>query len=380
VLGVSILSTLVLISFIVVRRAAPDSGTADALGWAWGLCLPAIAAAFIFGLVQRRLLMSHVLSTMTIALRAPLDALQILAVVRASVGAAAVSVLSWDRYSRSWRDERGTAVDPETLAGPGRALRVVHDDEGPVVAVVLDGALDPDDELVDAILSLAETALRGARLKSDLEASLGDLEDSRKRIATAADVERRRIERDLHDGAQQRLIALRMRLSLAEDLLHENPEAASGAIGDLGRDVDLALEEIRSLAHGIYPALLADRGLADALRSVARRAPFPVTVRTEGLTRQSSQVESAVYYTCLEALQNVVKHGGSDPHARVALIQGRGLRFEVSDDGPGFDVSRSNGGAGLRNMHDRIESLGGVLTVTSAPGAGTKVAGTVPLG
>jgi signal transduction histidine kinase len=223
-------------------------------------------------------------------------------------------------------------------------------------------------------------ALRGARLRSDLEASLGDLEESRKRIATAASVERRRIERDLHDGAQQRLIAMRMRLSLAEDLLQDDPRAAAEAIHDLGRDVDLALEEIRSLAHGIYPALLADRGLTDALLSVARRAPLDVQVRATGLSRHSSEIESAVYFSCLEALQNVIKHGGEAARAWIELRQDGALRFTVSDDGSGFDVAQTDGGAGLRNMRDRIESLGGELAVTSAPGAGTRIEGSVPLG
>jgi signal transduction histidine kinase len=380
VLAMGIVSVAVLVGFIVARRAEPDSGLAEALGWIWGLCLPAIAAAFLLGLLQRRLVMSHLLSAMTTALRRPLDAGQIIGVLRSTVGPAAVAVLAWDPAAERWRDEANNAVDIWTVLAPGRSLRVVNDDSGPVAAVVLDAGEDADDELVDAILSGAEMALRGARLRSDLEASLGDLEESRKRIATAASVERRRIERDLHDGAQQRLIAMRMRLSLAEDLLQDDPRAAAEAIHDLGRDVDLALEEIRSLAHGIYPALLADRGLTDALLSVARRAPLDVQVRATGLSRHSSEIESAVYFSCLEALQNVIKHGGEAARAWIELRQDGALRFTVSDDGSGFDVAQTDGGAGLRNMRDRIESLGGELAVTSAPGAGTRIEGSVPLG
>jgi len=234
---------------------------------------------------------------------------------------------------------------------------------------------------MDAIVAIGEASLREARLKADLEASLSDLDDSRKRIATAADVERRRIERDLHDGAQQRLIALRMRLSLAEDLLREDPHAASYAIHDLGEDVDHALEDIRSLARGIYPALLADRGLADALRSVGRPSSLAVDVRAAGLRRLAPELETAVYFTCREALQNAAKHAEGATRARISLEQdSMMLTFEVTDDGAGFDPPAAPVGSGLRNMRDRVESVGGTLAIQSSPGHGTAIRGIVPLG
>jgi signal transduction histidine kinase len=248
-----------------------------------------------------------------------------------------------------------------------------------VAAVVVDAELDRDEDLVEGVVGLVEASIREARLAEELAASLAALDQSRQRIATAADHERRRIERDLHDGAQQRLIALRMRLSIAEDLLDRDPAAASIAIHGLGKDVDDTLEEIRALAHGIYPALLADRGLADALRSVARRLPMRVDIRTHGLTRQSAEVETAVYFACLEALQNILKHACGGTGARVDLRQGAALEFRVSDDGVGFDPPRRGDGAGLRNMRDRVESVGGVLAVRSWPGRGTAVSGRVPL-
>jgi signal transduction histidine kinase len=376
VVAVGIVTTVVLIAFIVARRVAPDSHVARDIGLAWTLCLPSIAAAFSLGLVQRRLLVSSVISGMSRSLRTSLEPSQIGSALRSSLGDSAVEVLIRD--GDRWLSEDGVTVHTAVVPSAGRAAREVRDGSAPVAAILMDQELD--DELVDAIVALTEAALRESRLKADLEHSLQDLDDSRQRIATAADVERRRIERDLHDGAQQRLVALRMRLSLAEDLLREDPTAASAAIHSMGDDIDHALEEIRSLAHGIYPALLADRGLADALRSVARRSPLRVDVRATGLRRLPPELETAVYFACREALQNAAKHAAGARRASVDLdLSGRQLAFDVTDDGDGFDPGVVRGGSGLRNMRDRIESIGGTLEVVSASGRGATIRGSVPL-
>ena len=206
-----------------------------------------------------------------------------------------------------------------------------------------------------------------------------ELEGSRRRIAEAADLERARIERDLHDGAQQRLIGLRIRLGLAEDLVTADPGAGLEELHELGFEVERALEELRSLAHGVYPSLLTDRGLGDALRSVVAQAPVASHVVAVGVTRHPIEIESAVYFTCAEAIQNAVKHAGGSTGVWIRLGQTpTTLRFEVRDDGPGFELS-DHEGRGLRNMQDRIEALGGDLAIDSEPGRGTTVAGTVPL-
>lgn len=379
VVAVSVLSSLVLAAAMLARRTAPDSALVEPLGLAWTLCLPAIAAGFSLGLLQRRLLISSVLSALSGALNAELEPGQVGAALRSTLGDPEAQVLVRDREGARWVREDGRTAEPSQVPPPGRDLRAIGDASGPFAAVELGPLPDADEEVVEAIVGLGNAAFREARLKEDLEASLTDLDESRQRIATAADAERRRIERDLHDGAQQRLIALRMRLSLAEDLLHEDPEAASEAIHRIGEDVDVALDEIRALAQGIYPALLADRGLADALRSAARRAPSRVEVEATGLGRHPPEIESAVYFSCLEALQNVVKHGRGATSARVVLRQNGTLTFEVGDDGQGFDPARAPAGAGMRNMRDRVESLGGTLTVLSSPGHGTIVRGAIPL-
>jgi signal transduction histidine kinase len=207
---------------------------------------------------------------------------------------------------------------------------------------------------------------------------MSDLEDSRRRIAEAADLERARIERDLHDGAQQRLVALSIRLGLAEELLKTDPGAGVQEIHELGFEAELAIEELRSLAHGVYPPLLTDRGLSDALRSVAAQAPMRVHLVTVGVTRHPIEIESAVYFTCVEALQNALKHAGGATGVWIKLNQARDtLRFEVRDDGPGF-VPGDRAGRGLRNMNDRIGAIGGDITVEANPGHGTRVFGSVP--
>jgi signal transduction histidine kinase len=231
-------------------------------------------------------------------------------------------------------------------------------------------------------------ALHNVRLDSQLEASLDEVKRrteevtaSRARVVSAADAERRRIERDLHDGAQQQLVALCANLRLARELAGSDPVQATALLEELGNDIEAALEELRELAHGIYPPLLADRGLPEALSAVGRRAPVHTRVEAEGIDRYPPQVESTVYFCCLEALQNVGKHAGEAASATVRVWEKEGgLVFEVSDDGAGFDQAAVVRGAGLTNMTDRLGAIGGTLRVESDPGRGTRVTGAIPLG
>ena len=178
-------------------------------------------------------------------------------------------------------------------------------------------------------------------------------------------------------------MSLRIRLSLAEELLGSDPAAGKRAVHELGGEIDRTLDELRSLAHGVYPAILNDRGLADALRSLAADVPVRVHVQTLGLTRLPRQVETAVYFTCAEAVQNAVKHASSASAVWITVTRAEVLTFEVRDDGPGFAVldphGSSTGHDGLRNMRDRLEALGGRLTIDTAPGRGTRIIGVVPL-
>jgi signal transduction histidine kinase len=247
------------------------------------------------------------------------------------------------------------------------------------VAIVHDAALSDHPELMDAVRACAVAMIERDRLTAALRSSLDEVQASRARLAAAASEERRRIERDLHDGAQQQLVTLRLKLDLAGELVERDPVAGAARMRELGAEVEEILEDVRSLAHGIYPTLLADAGLVEALRSVARRCALPTTVEADGLQRQSPEIESAVYFCCLEAIQNAVKHAGEAATVTIRLEEADELRFTVADDGVGFDASSTDGGAGMTNMRDRLAAVGGELAVLSAVGHGTCVSGTVPV-
>ena len=210
-------------------------------------------------------------------------------------------------------------------------------------------------------------------------ALIADLRASRQRIVASQDDERRKLERNLHDGAQQQLAALAVKLRLAESLAERDPSATKTMLTDLRTETGEALESLRDLARGIYPPLLADEGLAAALESQARKGSVPTEVRSEGIGRYPPDVESAVYFCALEALNNVAKYAGAT-RAEVRLAQADGeLTFEVSDDGDGFDPAQTGYGTGLQAMADRLDAIGGTLKVHSQPGKGAQVTGRVPV-
>jgi signal transduction histidine kinase len=237
-----------------------------------------------------------------------------------------------------------------------------------------------EEKLVADLAHQAGLVLKNVGLSADLQARLEDLRASRQRLVQAQDLERRRLERNLHDGAQQHLVALKVKLGLAEMLLGRDPTKAMATLEQLKGDAEEALETLRDLARGIYPPLLADRGLVVALESQARKAIVPVNVRADGVERYSQDVEATVYFCVLEALQNVQKYAQAS-HVEVRLhSEGARLTFAVSDDGVGFDTAIAMKGAGLTNMADRLDALGGTLNVTSRPGGGTTISGTLSVG
>jgi signal transduction histidine kinase len=197
----------------------------------------------------------------------------------------------------------------------------------------------------------------------------------------AGDAERRKLERNLHDGAQQHLVALAVKLRLTRDAVEDDPADAIALIDEIKGNLQDAIQELRSLAHGIFPPLLVSGGLAEALPAAAARASLPVTVDTAGIGRYSSEMEAAVYFCVLEALQNAGKHAGDGATVRVTVTERDAtLGFEVADDGAGFDASGVGvHGHGFVNMADRLGAFGGTLTVRSAPGAGTTIAGSLPV-
>jgi signal transduction histidine kinase len=213
-----------------------------------------------------------------------------------------------------------------------------------------------------------------------LERQADELRASRARIVAAADAERRRIERNLHDGAQQYLVGLAANLGAVRELAESDPAKAKAILDELGESIQVAMQDFRDLAHGVYPPLLQDRGLTEALTSAARRIAIPTRVEAGGLRRYDPGVEATVYFCCLEALQNAAKHAGANASATVRVAeQDRTLLFEVSDDGSGIEPTHRDGGAGITNMQDRLGAIGGNLQIDSPPGSGTRVVGRIPL-
>jgi signal transduction histidine kinase len=229
------------------------------------------------------------------------------------------------------------------------------------------------ERLVRGLANQAGLVLRNVAL-------LEDVRESRRRIVAAQDDRARRLERDIHDGAQQQLVALSVKLRLAQSLVGRDPTKAGEMLGDLQAEATEALENLRDVARGIYPPLLADQGLAAALEAQARKCPIPVGVDRDSIGRYPQEVESAVYFCALEALNNVTKYSQATT-ARIRLASASDeLSFEVADDGVGFDPATTRGGTGLQGMADRLDAIGGSLEVRSAPGEGTTVAGRVPIG
>jgi len=217
------------------------------------------------------------------------------------------------------------------------------------------------------------------RLAAEASLATREVEDSRSRIVASVERERRRIERDLHDGAQQRLVALRIELELVEELVRRDPQRGADRLQELELEVDEALEELRSLAHGVCPPLLADRGVVEALRAMANRSPIAVEIEAHEVERYVPEVEGAIYFCVVEALQNVLKHADAR-RVEIHLDGGRrsSLRFSVRDDGVGSPDGSMVPGAGITNMGDRLAAVGGALEIGSTAGVGTTVRGNVP--
>jgi signal transduction histidine kinase len=277
----------------------------------------------------------------------------------------------------AWPADVPTAATVHGIDGlPDRAFEVRH--QGELLGAIT-VAVDPrepitptQEQLIENLSSQAGLVLRNVRLVEDLR-------ESRRRIVAAQDARAKKLERDIHDGAQQQLVALAVKLGLVERFVATDPERAVSMLSEAKAEANDALDDLRDLARGIYPPLLADKGLAAALEGQARKSPMPVEVQPDGIGRYPQETEAAVYFSCLEALQNVAKYAGAT-RATVRLAQADGsLTFEVSDDGRGFDPAVVGYGTGLQGIADRLAAVGGEITIRSAPGDGTTVAGRLPL-
>jgi signal transduction histidine kinase len=294
------------------------------------------------------------------------------------------------RPSASW----GTVADePSPLAmangelpkipGSTKTVAVRHRDELLGALALTKPPNEPltavEDKLVTDLAAQAGLVLRNVGLTEELRANLEELRASRQRLVTAQDGERRRLERNIHDGAQQQLVALSVKARLAESLAGSDPARERDLLKELQTGIQDALEDLRDLARGIYPPLLADKGLVAALEAQSRKTPIQVSIGSEGVGRYPQEAEAAVYFCTLEALQNVAKY--ADARTTTVRLNGKDgwLEFEISDDGIGFDATAKRYGTGVQGMIDRLAALGGSLEVLSEPGLGTKVTGRLPV-
>jgi signal transduction histidine kinase len=304
---------------------------------------------------------------------------------RPVVARAGVSGHAWAAIWLPWllagREQAQLRVAPVSHAGELLGLIVVERPER------ADAFTDEDDRVLAELARQAGLAFHNAKLDTALQTTLDalrhqaeELRESRARIVASGDAERRRVERNLHDGAQQHLVALAINLRLTKDIAAEDPAAVGEMLGQLAQDVQATIKELRELAHGIYPPLLADNGLGDALRAAAGRSPLTVYVTVaDEVGRYPADVEAAIYFSCTEALQNAAKHAeGATVQLRLWTEAG-GLLFSVSDDGPGFDAAVARRGHGYVNMADRLGAIGGTVRWDSQPGHGSVVSGSIPL-
>jgi signal transduction histidine kinase len=327
---------------------------------------------FVFALLFARAYAGEALEHMSSRLVGRQSVAAVEQLVRSVLDDPLARLVFWLPRRRQFVDRHGNlaVLNPEDA---GKTWRTFGHGETHVLAIVHDPILGEDPELVEAVGVTALLTLENRRLEQDLLDSVGALRASQRRLVAAASSERRKIERDLHDGVQQKLVALRIHLELALELAPEE-SALRTSLASLGAEFDEALDELRSVAHGIYPPVLAEGGLVAALHEAARRSTVPVTTEIQGVGRFSEDCEAAVYYCCLEALQNIAKHAGDDATATLRLWRDRRVvHFCVSDDGVGFSQGSTAGGAGFTNMADRIGAVGGTVAVKSTPGEGAIV-------
>ena len=378
VLATALVRVATLASYDALRRRGALSQAGDALGTLFVLSLPLLALGFAAGLAGARMAAAGALERLTRLASAGDDVAGLRDRLAAALGDPSIRIAyRTPGESSRWVDETGWPVPP-LVPAPPRAVTQVSA-SGRDVAVEHDEILLLEAGMVEGAAAYALAVVENRRLVAEGDARLRELDASRARILTIGDQARRQIERDLHDGAQQHLVALRAALAIENDRIGDESPHVRAVLDALGDQVESTIDEVRSLARGIYPSVLADHGLAEALRSAGSAAPIAVRVDADGVGRYPPEIETTVYLVCVEALQNAVKHADGATGAWVSLVDDGRLRFEVVDDGAGFDPDTVVSGSGLMNLHDRTAALGGVLAVESVPGRGTRIAGAIPL-
>jgi signal transduction histidine kinase len=286
-----------------------------------------------------------------------------------------LSLAYWLPERRHYFDVEGRPVELPQDKGPKMAT-IVEREGRPVAALIHDAALRDEQQLVDAVGAAAGLALENERLQADLRARLDELRASRARIVDAADAERRRLERNLHDGTQQRLVSISMALGLAESKLSAEPDAARGILEEARQALGTALQELREFSQGIHPGVLTERGLGPALQELVYLAPMSIELAVPSDERLPEPVEAAAYYVVAEALANAAKYASADVVSVSVERRNGSAVIKVADDGVGgADPTK---GSGLRGLSDRVEALGGTLAIESSRGSGTRLRAEFP--
>jgi len=344
-------------------------GTESAARIVNGVLGVAIPTAILLGQVSGDLFAAIGLGQIAVGARGgPLTPAGVQKMLGDALADPSLAVAVWDSDSSAYVDVHGAPLELPRARDSG--IITITENGSPVAAVIHDPALNTDSDVVEGVVAASMMLLENTRLVEELR-------ESRRRLAETSDRERRRLERDLHDGAQQRLMGIQVKLRLLGDSVADDEIASR--LEEIGIDSEAAVEDLRSLAHGIYPPVLRDYGLAEALRSFALRAPMRIAVVDNRIGRCSRAIESAIYFCSMEAIQNVAKHAGDGARTTVTLGRDGGrAAFAIADDGIGMGHSAPGEGDGLVGMRDRVGAVGGELRIASAPD-GTTVLGTVPL-
>jgi signal transduction histidine kinase len=342
--------------------------------WTRSFVFAAIPVAVLAVMLQRRLARGAV-AGLVVELQSGATSVDLREALSRALGDASLELAYWLPSQGRYVDSDGLPVRLRE-GEVGRVATIVERDGEPVAALVHDEALRENPELVDSVCAAAALTLENERLRAELLAKLAELQASRARLVEATDTERRRIERDLHDGTQQRLVSIAMALGLAESKLASDRPAVGPVLREARGALASALEELRDLSQGIRPAILIERGLPAALDDLSRRAALPVRLEATITGRLPEPVESAAYFVASEALTNAAKHSHANDVRLVASSDASTLVIEVTDDGIGGAGAGS--GSGLRGLADRVEAIGGRLTVSSPPGRGTTVRAEIP--
>ena len=377
VLGAGAAVALVLGLGVLGRAADAPSGLQEPLDVAALSAVLLVPFAFVTGLLRTRVSHASAVTTLVARLSQPsAHRRRLREELATALGDPSLELAYWLPERGRYVDASGAPVEIPPR-GPHRVATTVEHDGILLAAIIHDAALTEERELVRTVGAAASMALENERLEAELRARVEELRSSRARVVEAGLAERRRLERDLHDGAQQRLVALALALRMARSRLGKQAPAVGEMLDAASRDLKAAHEELRELARGIHPAVLSDRGLGPAIEALAARAPVPVEIASAPAKRLPQPVEAAAYFVVAEALTNVAKYAhASQARVRVDLLEDR-VVVEVTDDGTGG--AYPEGGSGLRGLTDRLGALDGSLEVESPPGVGTTLRATIPL-